>query len=90
MGKLNIFRNPFIDTQVAMLIDAYDEGLRRQTEFYWRNKIAKEIEEFGKIIDSTIPLSQQETQHGEYFLKHWTQYVINNCIKVCRGENDKT
>ena len=41
--KLNIFRNPFIDVQVRMFLDSYDDGLRKQTESYWRNKIASEI-----------------------------------------------
>lgn len=41
--KLNIFRNPFVDSQVGLLLESYDDRLRRQTESYWRNKIASEI-----------------------------------------------
>ena len=43
MISFNIFRNPFVDVQVRMLLDSYDDGLRKQTESYWRNKIADEI-----------------------------------------------
>lgn len=41
--KFNIFRNPFIDAQVSMLMDCYDDALRKQTEQYWRSKIAGEV-----------------------------------------------
>jgi hypothetical protein len=41
--NFNIFRNPFIDTQVSMLMDTFDDALRKQTEQYWRSKIAGEI-----------------------------------------------
>lgn len=43
--RFNIFRNPFIDAQVTMFIDTFDEAIRKQTESYWRNEIAKELEE---------------------------------------------
>jgi hypothetical protein len=45
--KINIFRNPFIDSQVGYLIDSYENGLRKQTESYWRNKLADEILELS-------------------------------------------
>lgn len=41
--KFNIFRNPFVESQVTFLLDTYDEALRNQTEEYWRSKIAGEI-----------------------------------------------
>ena len=41
--NFNIFRNPFIDAQVSMFVDVYDDALRKQTEQYWRSKIAGEI-----------------------------------------------
>jgi len=43
MVKFNIFRNPFVDAQVSMLMDSYDNAQRKQTEQYWRSKIAGEI-----------------------------------------------
>lgn len=43
MARFNIFRNPFIDAQVSMLMDSYDHALRKQTEQYWRSKIAGEV-----------------------------------------------
>jgi hypothetical protein len=43
--KINIFRNPFIDAQVGFLIDSYEDGLRKQTESYWRKVIDKEYED---------------------------------------------
>lgn len=50
MFRLNIFRNHNIDAQVGYLMDAYDQGLRKQTETYWRDTIAAEIK--TKIVDS--------------------------------------
>jgi len=46
--RFNIFRNPFIDTQVGMLMDS----LYSQTEEYWRGVCASEIRELyeGKDI----------------------------------------
>lgn len=41
--RLNIFRNPFIDAQVSMLVGSFDDSVRRQTEDYWRNEIASEV-----------------------------------------------
>lgn len=41
--KFNIFRNPFVDSQVAMLMGSFDDAVRRQTEEYWRNEIAIQI-----------------------------------------------
>ena len=43
MAKFNIFRNPFIDAQVSMLMGSFDDAVRRQTEEYWRNEIAIQI-----------------------------------------------
>lgn len=40
---MNIFRNPFIEAQVGYLLDAYDDGLRKQTEEYWRQTIVNEV-----------------------------------------------
>lgn len=53
--KFNIFRNPFVDAQVGMLLGSFDDGIRKQTESYWRDTISKEIiayamaSEFEKI-----------------------------------------
>lgn len=41
--RFNIFRNPFVDSQVTFLLDTYDQALRNQTEEYWRDKIINEI-----------------------------------------------
>lgn len=41
--RFNIFRNPFIDTQVAILMENYDSAIRNQTEEYWRDAIAQEV-----------------------------------------------
>lgn len=87
--KLNIFRNPFIDSQVGYLIDSYEDGLRKQTESYWRNKISEEIKRFGLSLDSTIPVSENDIHHGEHFLRHWSRYVVENCASVARGEVDE-
>lgn len=41
--RFNIFRNPFVDAQVSMLLGSFDDGIRNQTEQYWREKISQEI-----------------------------------------------
>lgn len=41
--RLNVFRNPFIDVQVSMILDNFDQAIRNQTEEYWRTVIAEEI-----------------------------------------------
>ena len=41
--RVNIFRNPFVDAQVSMLLGSFDDGIRNQTEQYWREKISQEI-----------------------------------------------
>ncbi len=43
--RLNVFRNPFIDVQVSMILDNFDQAVRNQTEDYWRKTIAMEIRE---------------------------------------------
>lgn len=43
MSRFNIFRNPFVDSQVTFLLDTYDQAIRNQTEQYWRSKIAGEV-----------------------------------------------
>jgi hypothetical protein len=83
--KMNIFRNPFVDVQVKMLMDSYDDGLRKQTESYWRNKIANEIVAYGNTLDSVIPVSENSQSHGEHFLRYWSQYVVDNCEQIARG-----
>lgn len=52
MSRFNIFRNPIIDTQVSMLMDTFDLALRRQTEEYWRNEIARQI--FNRCPDVPV------------------------------------
>jgi hypothetical protein len=61
-------------------------NFKSRNEIYWRKKIAKEIQEFGKTMDSTIPISENEVQHGEYFLRHWTQYIVKNCVDISEGK----
>ena len=46
--KFNIFRNPFIDAQVGILMDSFDKALYSQTEEHWRNVCANEIKELYK------------------------------------------
>ena len=41
--RFNIFRNPFVDAQVGMLLGSFDDSIRNQTEQYWREKISQEI-----------------------------------------------
>ena len=41
--RINIFRNPFIDAQVSMLMGTLDDARRRETESYWRTAIVNEI-----------------------------------------------
>ena len=67
MGKINIFRNPFIDTQVGMLVDAYEDGLRKQTEEYWRKTIAQEIR-------SAIDGGTQINAEGAYLIARGNFY----------------
>lgn len=50
-----------------------------------REKIANDILQYGNAMDRTIPLSNSEISHGEYFLRHWTQYIVNNCIEIVKG-----
>jgi hypothetical protein len=32
-----------VDAQVSMLLGSFDDGIRNQTEQYWREKISQEI-----------------------------------------------
>jgi hypothetical protein len=43
--KINIFRNPFVDTQVGYLIDGMVHARRKETESYWRETLEKEFQE---------------------------------------------
>lgn len=65
MAKFNIFRNPFIETQVGYLLDAYDDGLRKQTEEYWRTKIAGEVlTKFPYAANINVIAEQIRTNNG--------------------------
>lgn len=44
--KINIFKNPFVDVQVSMLLDSLDHARRKETEEYWRKEIAAELEKW--------------------------------------------
>lgn len=85
-----MFRNHSMEPFVTSMRIMYEENMKKSTESYWRAKIADEISNYGKVMDKTIPLSESEISHGEYFLKHWTQYIVNNCIEIARGENNGT
>jgi hypothetical protein len=87
--NLNIFRNPFIDSQVGYLIDSYENGLRKQTESYWRNTIANELLEFGAKIESNIPNTSAEIHHGEEMLRQWAKYIIQQCVNISEGNNEE-
>lgn len=41
--RINIFRNPFIDVQVNMLLDSLDSARRKETESYWTETILNRI-----------------------------------------------
>lgn len=45
--KFNIFRNPYVDAQVGMLLGSFDDSVRNQTEQYWRDKISQEIASYA-------------------------------------------
>jgi hypothetical protein len=49
MVKFNIFRNPNVDARVKMLLSSFDDGIRNQTEQYWRNTISQEIVDYATI-----------------------------------------
>lgn len=49
-----------------------------------REKIADEIEKWGTQILATLP-SNEEMNHGEYLIRYWTQYVVNNCIRISKN-----
>lgn len=42
--KLNLFRNPAVDPYVSHMRVIYEDSMRKQTEEYWRQKIATEIQ----------------------------------------------
>ncbi len=42
--RLNLFRNPAVDPYVSSMRIMYEENVRKQTEEYWRNKIAIDIQ----------------------------------------------
>lgn len=42
--KLNLFRNPAVDPYVSHMRVIYEDNMRKQTEEYWRQKIAIEIQ----------------------------------------------
>lgn len=49
-----------------------------------RERIAGEIEKWGTQILATLP-SNEEMNHGEYLIRYWTQYVVNNCIRISKN-----
>jgi hypothetical protein len=57
--RFNIFRNPLIDVQVSMLMDTFDDAVRKQTEDYWRNKIAREILEYFPNLDNVQMVTEK-------------------------------
>jgi len=42
--KLNLFRNPAVDPYVSHMRVIYEDNMRKQTEEYWRQKIAIDIQ----------------------------------------------
>lgn len=42
--RLNLFRNPAVDPYVSHMRVVYEDNMRKQTEEYWRQKIAIEIQ----------------------------------------------
>ena len=42
--KLNLFRNPAVDPYVSHMRVVYEDNMRKQTEEYWRRKIATDIQ----------------------------------------------
>ena len=61
--RFNIFRNPLIDVQVSMLMDTLDDAVRKQTEDYWRNTIAREVLEYFPNIDN-IQVVTEKIRNG--------------------------
>ena len=41
--RLNVFRTPSIYPEIAHMRIAYEDGIRKQTEEYWRGRITEEI-----------------------------------------------
>lgn len=41
--RINIFRNPFVDTQVGYLLDSMVDARRKETESYWTETILNRI-----------------------------------------------
>jgi hypothetical protein len=78
--KLNIFSNPFIHRRVAEL-----------TESYWRETISENILKFGAKIESKLPTTTAgEIHHGEEMLRQWAKYIINECAKIAKGEDERS
>ena len=63
MSRFNIFCNPFIEAQVGYLLDTYDAALRKQTEEYWRQTIAREIIETFPYM-ANIELVESKIRNG--------------------------
>lgn len=42
--KLNLFRNPAVDPYVSHMRVIYEDNMRKQTEEYWRQRIAIDIQ----------------------------------------------
>ena len=42
--KLNLFRNPAVDPYISNMRVIYEDNTRKQTEEYWRQKIAIDIQ----------------------------------------------
>lgn len=75
--RLNIFRNPFIDTQVGYLIDSMVDARRKETEAYWRTTIVNEIRTRIKEIP---------TEDGGYcFVVHLCD--VEEVIELSRGSH---
>jgi hypothetical protein len=41
-----------VDVQVGMLLSSFDDGIRKQTESYWRDTISKEIVSYAMTDES--------------------------------------
>jgi len=69
MVNFNIFRNPFVDAQVGMLMDSFDKALYSQTEEYWRGVCGDEIRELyaGKDIKIDTLKAYVEAENAARF-----------------------
>lgn len=64
MVRLNIFKNPQIESFVSHYRIQHEENIRKETEEFWRNRIVLEL--YENYIDGFIKKSLDNPKNRDY------------------------